>query len=141
MNSTVRPITAADLPWVIKADQDFPHPWVPDSWYHLAPHQHCFVLESAQELVGYTLFQYLEGDQSAHLLKIYLSPAYRGQELASFLFNEALQKIGLKEVFLEVGESNLAALKFYEKMGFNKIHLVKGFYSDGENAWLMTLIR
>ncbi|HLW57824.1 MAG TPA: GNAT family N-acetyltransferase [Bacteriovoracaceae bacterium] len=141
MNSIVRSLTPSDLEWVISADQDFPHPWDSASWNNLAPYMHCFVLQMESELGGYILFQHLEGDERAHLLKIYLTPAHRNKGLADLLFSESVQKLGVKEIFLEVGESNVAAVRFYERMGFNKIHLAKGFYSNGENAWIMTLIQ
>lgn len=141
MNFIVKPLTSSDLEWVISADQDFPHPWDSASWNNLAPYMRCFILQIGSDLVGFSLFQHLEGDERAHLLKIYLSPSYRNQGFADILFTESVSKLGVREIFLEVGESNVAALRFYERMGFNKNHLAKGFYSNGENAWLMTLIQ
>ena len=141
MNIIVRTASAADLPWVIEADRDFPHPWDSDAWRNLAPHMHLFVLEQEQQLIGYALFQHISGDEQAHLLKIYLLPTTRHRGMSKILFDESRASLAVKEVFLEVGESNVAAQRFYEKMGFNRIHLAKAFYSDGENAWLMLLTR
>lgn len=141
MNTIVRVATASDLLWVAQADQDFPHPWGDEAWRSLPPHRYCLVIETEQGLQGYALFQYISGDTQAHLLKIYLLPAARGRGLSKFLFDESLRLLQVREVFLEVGESNVAAQRFYEKIGFARIHFAKGFYSDGENAWLMLLTR
>jgi ribosomal protein S18 acetylase RimI-like enzyme len=40
---------------------------------------------------------------------------------------------------LEVRASNGGAIRLYEKAGFKKTHERKGFYSDGETAWVMEL--
>ena len=39
---------------------------------------------------------------------------------------------------LEVRESNTAAIKLYEKLGFVTVNVSKGYYSDNENAIVMT---
>lgn len=139
MNTIVKRLDPADLEWVIEADLSFPHPWKAEDWRNLSLMEQCFTLSVDAKLVGYALFRHLPGAEDGHLLKIYLNDDYRGLGLAEKLLNECIKQLGLKEVFLEVGETNLRAGKFYEKMGFKKVHLAKGFYSDGENAWLMLL--
>jgi len=141
MNITVRRATSVDIQWVSDADQNFPHPWPDKDWQQLGPDLFCFLAESSKGPVGYALFRHLQDDEQTHLLKIYISPQWRRTGVAELLFEASLSALGVKEVFLEVGETNLAAQRFYEKIGFNKLHLSKGFYSDGENAWLMLLIR
>lgn len=138
-NITVSRAQGAQLERVIELDQLFPHPWPAAAWKELTPHMHCFVLKNDEIIIGYALFQYVSGQDQAHLLKIYVSGESRQQGLAQQLFNQAYLELGASQVFLEVAESNVAALRFYEKIGFNRVHLAKNFYSDGENAWLMLL--
>lgn len=141
MNTTVRILEARDLEWVIQADQSFPHPWKENAWKNLSIAERCFVLEVNEKLAGYILFRHLTGAQDAHLLKIFLLEEARGSGGAQKLLEASSDLLGLKEIFLEVGETNLRAQHFYNKMGFNKVHLARGFYSNGENAWIMTLTR
>jgi len=44
---------------------------------------------------------------------------------------------GAKEVGLEVRMSNFSAQKFYLKRGFIPVWVEKGYYSDGENAFVL----
>ena len=141
MNTIVRDLRPEDLPWVMEADQSFPHPWTKEAWNHLSATERCFVLEANEKLIGYILFRHLTGANDGHLLKIFLLEETRGAGLAARLLLGACDLLGLQEVFLEVGESNLRAQHFYLKMGFQKVHLARGFYSDGENALIMTLTR
>lgn len=141
MNTIVRALKPLDLEWVIKTDQLFPHPWKENAWRNLSDAERCFVLESDEKLVGYILFRHLAGAEDGHLLKIFLLEEMRGLGGAQKLLEASSDLLGLKEIFLEVGENNLRAQYFYNKMGFKKVHLARGFYSDGENAWIMTLIR
>ncbi|MFA5582759.1 MAG: GNAT family N-acetyltransferase [Bacteriovoracaceae bacterium] len=141
MNITVKRASSLDLEWVSQADQYFPHPWTLKDWQQLNSDLYCFVAANAEGPVGYALFRHLPDDEQTHLLKIYILPHWRRKGVAELLFEGSLLALPVKEVFLEVGETNLAAQRFYEKIGFNKLHLSKGFYSDGENAWLMLLTR
>lgn len=45
---------------------------------------------------------------------------------------------GCEYMSLEVRESNTAAIKLYEKLGFVTVNVSKGYYSDNENAIVMT---
>ena len=45
---------------------------------------------------------------------------------------------GCEYMSLEVRESNTAAIKLYEKLGFVTVNVSKGYYSDNENAIIMT---
>jgi ribosomal-protein-alanine N-acetyltransferase len=40
-------------------------------------------------------------------------------------------------IYLEVRISNIPAIRLYEKYGFRKARIIKGYYSDGEDAYVM----
>lgn len=44
-----------------------------------------------------------------------------------------------EEIFLEVCEKNLFAIKLYEKTGFEKISVRKNYYGQNKNAIIMML--
>lgn len=41
------------------------------------------------------------------------------------------------EYYLEVRASNEAAVRLYEKLGFRSVRVLRGYYLDGEDAFLM----
>ena len=58
------------------------------------------------------------------------------KELVSRLLNE-WEKQGTRRVFLEVRESNAAAIKLYEGLGFRQIGRRKGYYANPEEDALV----
>jgi ribosomal-protein-alanine N-acetyltransferase len=50
----------------------------------------------------------------------------------------AIQK-GIKRLSLEVRKSNATAIQLYQNLKFVITHVRRNFYSNGEDAYLMTL--
>ena len=77
-----------------------------------------------------------------YITNIAVHPSHRRKGIA-FMLTESLkseaQRLNLSFLTLEVRESNLAAIKLYEKSGFQVVGKRKSFYSDPkEDAILMT---
>ena len=68
---------------------------------------------------------------------------YRQQRIGKSIFNQILnfsRETGIKEIWLEVRESNQTALKFYKNLGFSKAYTRKNFYTTpSEEAIVMML--
>jgi ribosomal-protein-alanine acetyltransferase len=82
------------------------------------------------------------GDE-CELLSIAVSAALRGKGYAKALMEHShseFEKQGFKKFFLEVRESNVAAISLYRKFGYEKIIERKKYYADGECALVMNLI-
>jgi ribosomal-protein-alanine N-acetyltransferase len=65
-------------------------------------------------------------------------PDYRGTGIGKRLMQHVLNDEDV--FFLEVRISNEGAKKVYEKYGFKVIDLRKGYYADGEDAYVMRRI-
>lgn len=94
------------------------------------------------QLSGFSLFELNEWSEQAHLLKIAILPEFRGSTLAMELWSECctvLRNMGKSEIFLEVSVQNQRARGFYKKLGFKKLCVKKGFYSDNSDALAMIL--
>lgn len=78
----------------------------------------------------------------AELFNIAVLSEYRGNGIADKLMNcfeNELSGLGVKKIFLEVRESNAAALSLYKKHGFEQSGLRKNYYIDPrENAVIMS---
>ena len=82
------------------------------------------------KVAGYALFA-LAADE-AELLAISTAPEFLRKGIAS------LADAGARNFYLEVREKNRAAIAFYQSLGFDKCGERREYYSDGENAVLMS---
>lgn len=78
----------------------------------------------------------------AEIIEIATSPDFRHKGFGSAALAEAAEwcrQNGVKDLFLEVRESNAAAIGLYEKYGFARIGMRKSYYSrPAENAVVMS---
>ncbi|HDR1799799.1 ribosomal protein S18-alanine N-acetyltransferase [Pasteurella multocida] len=80
----------------------------------------------------------------ATLLNIAVAPSFQGKGFGKQLLNHLLQQLtekGISTLWLEVRESNIAAQKLYEQLGFNEVDRRKNYYptphGQRENAIVM----
>ena len=97
-------------------------------------------------ILGFLLARTVPGrskKRDVDLYNIAVRPEFSRQGVGSALIAELLKQIGLKHVeniWLEVRESNISAIRFYEKHGFAAELTRPHFYADPvENAVIMRL--
>lgn len=76
-----------------------------------------------------------------HITNIVTKKTMRHLGIGSMLLEKLLEiskKENLSSLTLEVNEKNTNAIKLYEKYNFKKIGLRKNYYSQNENAIIMT---
>jgi ribosomal-protein-alanine N-acetyltransferase len=81
--------------------------------------------------------------RKGHVVSIAVVPEHRNKGIGSSLLEKALEgfkEYQVSETFLEVRESNKVAIDLYQKFGFNTSRRIKGYYRDGETAFVMTRI-
>ena len=79
-------------------------------------------------------------EEKGKIILIGVDKDYRNKGIGSKLLKRLLLIFSLKginEVELEVRVSNSNAIKFYEKRGFKKKERMRGYYEDGEDAYIM----
>lgn len=145
MSVILRKMALDDVPQVIAIDQiSFSLPWPLSSFrYELTENlaSRCWVAELdgrvAAMLVGWFIVDEI------HIATIATHPDFRQQGIGEKLLSFALQSAkseGAVSSFLEVRESNIAALMMYHKFGYIESGRREGYYKDnGEAAILMTL--
>ena len=85
--------------------------------------------DAAGTVLGYVGSQTCFED--ADILNVAVLPAARRQGLAAALLNELelrLRPKGVERITLEVRASNLPALRLYDKLGYTRIGLRRGYY-------------
>lgn len=118
------------------------HEAYPDPWTHGMFRQEIengasqfFVMRVGRDLVGYGGFWLLLDE--AHLTKLTITEPYRRQGLGIRLMRYLLrhaEMLGATAMRLEVRESNIAALRLYEKLGFEEVHRRKGYYAKTDET-------
>ena len=89
----------------------------------------CYIAEFNDELIGYMIASY--GVDMTDLLLIGVSPQYQQKGIASGLLAKLKQLVlaqAINKIFLEVRESNHAAIALYRKLGFEQAGCRKNYY-------------
>ncbi|OEE85691.1 ribosomal-protein-alanine N-acetyltransferase [Enterovibrio norvegicus FF-162] len=100
------------------------------------------VLVMNDDVVGYFFAQCVAGEAS--LLNIAIAPMYQGKGFGKELlsgFLACMRKMDAQEAWLEVRESNQAAIKLYEALEFNEFDRRYGYYptkAGKEDALIMS---
>jgi ribosomal-protein-alanine acetyltransferase len=94
------------------------------------------VLELKKKIVGY-IFQREIYDEN-HIINLAIDIPYQHKGYGRFLLMKILEKDSNDtNVFLEVKEANLPAVKLYIDLGFEEVDRKERYYSDGSNAIFM----
>lgn len=143
-------ISHADLEPILAIEQNsFQRPWGRLSFEgELRNRSTCnFAVKSTEvktcgQVIGY-LFWNLVADE-VHILKVAVTPAWRGQGIASRLLERCFTlsaEQGARSAHLEVRPSNIAAIELYRKLGFELVGRRSKYYTDSkEDALLMIKI-
>lgn len=135
-------MTRQDLPQVLAIEAaSFPLPFS-ENLFHMELNldiAHLLVVKEAELVMGYLDFWHLENE--IHVINIAVHPERRQEGVGSYLM-EFLVQYGREhratQIFLDVRESNQAAIRLYQKFGFLKIDRRKGYYqNNNEDALVM----
>lgn len=108
------------------------------------------VAEEGGKIVGYVMCRIEVGLASlslgglirkGHVVSIAVLPQGRRKGAAQALMNKAVEGMRYykaKQCYLEVRVSNTAGVALYKKLGFEVSRTSNGYYSDNEDAYVMT---
>jgi len=145
MSVILRKMTLDDVEQVVAIDQvSFSLPW-PTSSFHFEltdnPASRCWVAEADGRVAAMLVAWFIVDE--IHIATIATHPDFRRRGIGENLLLHVLQASkaeGALTSFLEVRESNGAAIAMYEKFGYVESGRREGYYKDnGEDAILMTL--
>ena len=97
------------------------------------------VAENSGQVVGF-IASVVHAPGQARVLMLAVDTPYRNQGIGTALMNCFLRECamrGMKSIELEVRQSNLNAIKFYRRHGFDIVYTLERFYTDGENGYKM----
>lgn len=146
LEARLEPLTIERLASVCTVEQAaYSHPWTRANFIDsLHAGYHCQLLLGGEHLIGY--FVAMKGVDEVHLLNLTVAPGFQRQGWAPMLL-EALggwsRAQGAQWLWLEVRASNARALEVYERQGFRRVGVRKGYYpahgGQREDAIVMSL--
>jgi ribosomal protein S18 acetylase RimI-like enzyme len=95
--------------------------------------------DDARRLAAFAIMHF--GDETAHLNLLAVGARHRrqglGRQLMGWLTATAVEA-GIFRIDLELRAQNQAAREFYERLGFDALNLIPGYYQGREPALRMT---
>ena len=131
----IRLMQASDVQVVVEIENLVQsHPWTKKQFEESMDGYVSTVIEQDQQVVGFCILQPVLDE--ANLLLMAIHPSQQGKGLGFKLLDEsiALLKNNPVQIFLEVRESNQAAIALYEKAEFHQIDLRKNYYPKKEGG-------
>ncbi len=108
------------------------------------------VAEENGQIIGYIMSRIEVGISNfglgglvkkGHVVSIAVMPQARRKGAASALIKAAMDGMcyyKAKQIYLEVRVTNDAGINLYKKLGLEVTRTISGYYSDGEDAYVMT---
>jgi [ribosomal protein S18]-alanine N-acetyltransferase len=91
---------------------------------------------------GFSNFRKLGFVKKGHVVSVAVLNEHRNKGLGNALMIEGINGViarNTDEIYLEVRISNTAAVRMYERLGFQIKSRLRTYYRDGEDAYLMAL--
>lgn len=161
-NMVVRSANKKDLEKILEIEKNsFDYPWPKRAFKWNIGDEGCIFLVSEEEelVVGFIIASLdpmpiihninkvlkvlgLEGrfERVAHIQNLAVDPQFRRKGVASKLLNKSIEicsKKHIKHIRLEVRTNNQRAVSFYESHGFKRVKLLRSYYENGDDAYLM----
>ena len=141
----IRSMKTTDLDAVTSIEEKvFSMPWTKEGFASalaMPGANYLVAVEPDGNIVGYC--GYYSCMEEAEVTNVAVEPSYRGQGYATTMLKELLVQAKsnrIEKIVLEVRFSNHNAIALYEKLGFVKLGLRKGFYEKPkEDAIIMLL--
>ncbi|MBS7610895.1 ribosomal protein S18-alanine N-acetyltransferase [Candidatus Bathyarchaeota archaeon] len=109
-----------------------------------------YVAEVDSKIIGYVMSRVERGlsnhkpisvVKKGHIISIAVLPDYRRKGVGKSLMINSLKGLkdyGAEECYLEVRISNTPAINLYKSLDFEIIRIIRGYYLNGEDAYLMS---
>lgn len=150
MSVEIRPADVSEIDDVIALNRmNLPENYPPQFFYEILSQfpKTFIVAKHGLQTVGYIMVRVektlsvLKWVNRAHVISVTVHKAFRrqgiGRRLMLIACNNAYSEYRATEVYLEVRVTNVPAISLYKKLGFEIKEVSRGYYSDGEDAYVM----
>ena len=141
----VRNAVSADFPTLLKIDKaSFPpgiaYDFIELSYFMRRKGARTLVAEVEGDIVGFLLLEIMSRRRVATLVTIDIRAEHRRRGYGTELLDcseQILREASISRYELQVDTANAYALEFYRKHGFVTVNTLKGYYANGNDAYLM----
>ena len=119
------------------------HAWSAIQFQDALASYQCTVYAQAHQVLGFCILQPVLDE--ANLLLMAIHPSEQGKGLGYALLDHSIAQLKNSpiQIFLEVRESNIPAIRLYEKTDFHQIDLRKNYYPniDGSKEHAVIMVK
>src|SRR5256886_12883899 len=137
----IRWMIRRDLPEVLQAEQaSFAFAWTEEDFLRCLRQRNCIgmVAEHGEKVVGFMIYELHKS--KLHILNFAVYPAWRRHGVGAQMVGKLISKLSSHRrtrITLEVRETNLVAQLFFHKQEFKAVRVLRAFYEDSDDAFLM----
>lgn len=137
----IRPSKESDIPQIFLLESRcFSDPWSQKILRSTLREEDCFFLTAEENgrICGYLNATHILDELSIH--RVAVLPEYRRKGVGTAMLTrmmEFCQDKGLKQIFLEVRQSNLNAQRLYSRFGFEQVGERPHFYQNPDETGLV----
>lgn len=98
----------------------------------------CVVAESADDIAGFCITAHKR--EKAYIVTIDVLEAFRKRGVGSALLADTEKRLaahGVRTIALDTATDNFPAISFWQKHGYRKIGVRRGYYPNGRDAFAM----
>ena len=137
----IRDYVNKDFKEILEIDRETFSPRNPayDVYVYLTYGSDLLVADTGSKIAGYIVTMDVD-EFTGKIIAFAVKKEFRGMGIGKMLLSEAIKRLegrGKRKITLEVRVSNVPAQNLYKKFGFEIIDVIHGYYSDGEDAYLM----
>lgn len=145
LKTLIRHAVSADFKALLEIDQaSFPLSVAYDSielsYFMNRGGAETLVLEADGAIVAFLVTQVQRARSEATIITLDVQASHRRLGYASQLLErseEILRDYGVETYDLQVDVANEGAIKFYQKHGFQRLHILRNYYANGHDAYGM----
>lgn len=136
----LRNTICSDLQGIMELEREcFEDPWDIEMMREEIENENSiFFVAEDKVLLAYAALRIIYDE--GHIMSICVSKAQQGQGIATKLIKALIGRAaekGIIDLTLEVRTHNIAAIKLYEKFGFETVGIRPKYYANGDDAFVM----
>ena len=137
----IREYSVKDFREILEIEQEAFSPRNPayDIYIYLTYGSDFLIADAGSKIAGYIVTMDVD-IETGKIIAFAVRKQFRGMGIGKILLKNAIERLegrGKKKITLEVRVSNETAQNLYKKFGFEIVDIIPGYYSDGEDAYLM----